>query len=252
MEKLTLPPNESFSLSDREQCEHFELEGGRARVRLSMLEESQLATLEWVTDRRGFEYLQAFYNKWLFLDCESFTIDLPISGVTLTEVDAVFIPDSFGLKAQSGLRFTVGCQIEIGEVPTVNEFETPTVAPFEISFFRPPSSVSNTLDYQNSGSNVYVSGAYRLGVDNLAGGETIVWAATWFPVNISDAAAGPVLASIGGIGDAVSITPQVSEGAIAAGTCVISATVNGVAAKRAQITFSGGASSLAVWGPTGS
>lgn len=116
MEKMTLPiAEEGFSLRMPVTGLYAALAGGSGRYRRDLIGASPIATVRWNADRLGFTYLQAFYNLYLNLDCESFEIDLPIDGLTLSTVWCNFIPKTFRLVQQSGHKFVITAELEIGE-----------------------------------------------------------------------------------------------------------------------------------------
>lgn len=123
MYKLILPPDQSsYSVVDGEENLRQILDGGLGRYRRDVIGASSTVNCQWTVDRNNYQYLRSFYNI-ITESASPFLIDLYIDAPYLTEHTAYFIPNTMRLSSQSGLTFTLTCQIEVEPIDN-SEFDT--------------------------------------------------------------------------------------------------------------------------------
>ena len=109
MEKLKLHPNSaSYSVEFGVITTAVKLDGGRSRVRRSMVKPSHTVNIKFTLDYKKYQYLQAFLRQQ---SDKVFLMDLVIDGL-LEEYACTLIPGSVNLEGQVGLSYQVGLKVE--------------------------------------------------------------------------------------------------------------------------------------------
>jgi hypothetical protein len=113
MKLLVQPESSSYSLSFAEDALRVELDGGRGRYRLDILNASKKIRGTFILDEDDYDYFMAFYRRQARYGAEPFTMDLIVDSSEQAECTVHIIPGSLSLDAQSGLAYTVSCELEV-------------------------------------------------------------------------------------------------------------------------------------------
>lgn len=114
MEKFVIPPDqESYAVEDGNEVVVAVLDGGMSRTRRDILGATSMVNVSWTLDRLGYLYARAFYNSASVKASMPFRIELLMDSYLLTEHVAKFVPNSFALSDQEGLKFVVTAKLEV-------------------------------------------------------------------------------------------------------------------------------------------
>lgn len=113
MKLLVEPESSSYSLSFGEEVLRVELDGGRGRYRADILNASKRIRVTFILDPTGYDYFMAFYRRQARAGAEPFEMDLIVDSSTIAECTVHIIPKSLQLTEQSGLAYTVSCELEV-------------------------------------------------------------------------------------------------------------------------------------------
>lgn len=123
MEKFVIPPDqETYSVEDGNEVVSAALDGGMSRTRRDILGATSMLNVSWELDRLGYLYARAFYNSASVKASMPFRIDLLMDSYLLTEHVAKFVPNSFALADQEGLKFVVTAKLEVIPLPADDNF----------------------------------------------------------------------------------------------------------------------------------
>ena len=87
-----------------------EVAGGPARYMVDNIRPSHSVRLQWVTNRAGYDYLAAFYDRNVG---RGFEIKLIIDDSGLETYKAFFEPAQFQLASVTGGTYTIRAQLEV-------------------------------------------------------------------------------------------------------------------------------------------
>ena len=110
---ILAPDNSSYSVTDGKEVIAVQLDGGAARYRRDILNSTRKVSVQWVTDREGYQYIRSFYRSVTVSGSIPFEIDLVLDMPTLTTHQAHFVPGSMILQSQRGLSYIVGAELEV-------------------------------------------------------------------------------------------------------------------------------------------
>ena len=123
MDKLTLAPDQSgYSIEYYSGIVVTELEGGPPKIRRTFAGGYDTVNVTWTTDKDGFVYLKAFYNK---NKASAFLIDLLIDRDVLKEHRAYW--KAYQLNAIQGLTYTVSGTLMVKPSPVNTEFDAAVI-----------------------------------------------------------------------------------------------------------------------------
>ena len=148
--KLILPPDSSsYSVTDGKEVVSVSLDGGAGKYRRDIIGASSAVSVQWVCDRKEYEYIRAFYRALLGKGSRPFLIDLILDDPLPVEHKAYFVPGSMTLTGQRGLSYDVSAQLEV-EPSEIDESKQAYMALMYSSFGKdweavfPP--IENELD----------------------------------------------------------------------------------------------------------
>ena len=114
LRKLELAPDqEGYTAKDGESVLSAELNGGASRYRRDILNANSFLNVKWTLGPDEFSTLKNFFLYVTDGGALPFLIDLYMDEEVLTEHTARFMPSSFGIISQQGLRWVVGAQLEV-------------------------------------------------------------------------------------------------------------------------------------------
>jgi hypothetical protein len=113
MKLLVQPEASSYSISFGEEVLRVELDGGRGRYRKDILNSSKRITVTFILDVTEYEYFMAFYRTEAQSGAEPFEMDLVVDSGETAECTVHIIPKTLTLENQSGLSYTVSCDLEV-------------------------------------------------------------------------------------------------------------------------------------------
>ena len=112
--KMALRPNQSgYSVQHSYPIDRMQMGGGASRLRKGKKNLPLLVTLQWLTDKAGYDYLKAFYELWLNQSpaINPFLIDLIIDYGDLLEYSCIFT-DGIRLDQVAGHAYYISANIE--------------------------------------------------------------------------------------------------------------------------------------------
>lgn len=112
---------ENYGVIFPAQVRMDQVEGRASRFRRNLMGANPIASVQWITDRDGYEYLQAFYRVGSTYGSGRFVIDLIVESGQVEEYDAQFVAGSFQLAAINGDAFSVTAQLEVTSMATTPE-----------------------------------------------------------------------------------------------------------------------------------
>jgi len=112
--KMALRPNQSgYSVQHPYAINRMQMDGGASRFRKGKKNAPALVTLQWMTDKNGYDYLKAFYELWQdqYPAINSFLLDLIIDDSELMEYSCDFT-SGLRLDQVAGHAYYISADIE--------------------------------------------------------------------------------------------------------------------------------------------
>lgn len=126
MKFLLKPESGSYQIAFGTEALGEELDGGRGRYRLDILNASKKVDMAFILDPTEYDYFMAFYRSQAQRGAEPFQMDLIIDSSAEVECTCNFVPGSLKLNSQSGLAYTVACTMEVRQPVNPDELTDDT------------------------------------------------------------------------------------------------------------------------------
>jgi hypothetical protein len=112
--KLLLDPcEEGFKVSFPAEARAQQLKGGPSRYRRDLLGARVIVECQWVTDKRGWIYLEAFHRSVAQGGRVPFEISLAVASSARIDHTARFVPGSFRLDGIKGPTYLASAALEV-------------------------------------------------------------------------------------------------------------------------------------------
>lgn len=127
MNRLAYCPNQSgYSAAFGNDVISQELDGGGGRYRRDIRRKSHTASVNWLIDLAGYQYITAFYRVWARNPSQPFVAQLVIDD-ELKDYEC-FFRSPINLDSQEGLAYKVSAQLEVKALISNDAFDDAIVA----------------------------------------------------------------------------------------------------------------------------
>lgn len=99
------------------------LEGGPSRYRIDSKNNVHLVNSTWAVNKRGYQYLMAFFHVWQRNPSQPFLAELIIDNAELEQYECFFSNGGFRLDSKNGRIYTVSAMLEVAAKPRDDAFD---------------------------------------------------------------------------------------------------------------------------------
>lgn len=124
---LYCPTQSGYSAEIGDGVISQELDGGAPRYRRSLKGVMHTASIQWIVDEGGYQYLMAFYRVWARNPAQPFLSKLCIDNAPVEDYEC-FFSGSLKLSGRSGNVYTVTATLQVKPLVTIDAMDDLIVA----------------------------------------------------------------------------------------------------------------------------